>query len=161
MRRSPWKRFDSGSPTYEVSVSDLELTRVEVSASFAASSDALWSVVGDFGALHRWHPWVPACVLSADGQTRVLRAGEEVVAVERLLEQTERSHTYTVDQGPFPMTAYRATLCVTEMAEGCRLHYRGECVADGAPERVAAQLRRFFEVGFSALAVQFDGGDAP
>ena len=118
-----------------------------VSMDLAASADEVWRVVGDFGGLARWHPWVPACELSPDGQTRTMRVGDEIVAVERLLESTPFAHVYTVDQGPFPMTVYRAELSVASSASGCRVRYHGRFRPTTTEVDVAAKLQRFFEQG--------------
>ena len=129
--------------------------KTEASALLMAPASEVWALIGDFGALAQWHPWVPGCELSADGAERVIRADGEVIAVERLLSSTPLSHTYTVTEGPLPMADYRATLGVTPRPIGCRVSYRGEFVVTDPSADVVSRLQRFFEVGFEALATRF------
>ena len=131
---------------------------VSLSIDLAAPLDEVWAVVGDFGNLDAWHPWVPACELAADGETRIMRAGEQVVAQERLLEQRDYAHVYTVDHGPFPMDEYRAELSAVAVGVGCRVTYRGTFEPTTMEVDVAAKLRRFFTTGFEALQARFGAG---
>lgn len=135
------------------------MTTLHLHVRLAASRDEVWAVVGDFGRLDAWHPFVPNCRLQEDGVTRVI-AGGGTRTIEVLdPEATARNaHTYTIQQSPIPVTGYRATLSVSdEGASGCTVHYQSSFQpASGVPEVVVrALLWFFFWVAFRSLERRF------
>ena len=85
------------------------MVSISRSAQVAAPAHEVWGVVGNFGELDAWHPWVPNCTLSEDGLTRTIDLGS-TAAVEVLDPSsiTDLSHSYRVDRSPLPIKNYTA-----------------------------------------------------
>lgn len=131
------------------------MTTLELHVELPASPEAVWEVVGPFGGLADWHPWVPNCTLSEDGAVRTIAMGA-ISAIEVLEEQTERSHTYRVQQSPMPVEDYRCTWTVTGEGGRARLGIRATFEPRGVPEEQAvAMLQGFFDAAFATLSKRF------
>jgi hypothetical protein len=88
------------------------------------SADGLWEYLRDFGNIAEWHPGIVTAELEHG-------AGDQVGAVRRLtgpggevfrerlvaLDDGERSSTYELFEGPFPVRFYRATLRVAPVTD--------------------------------------------
>ncbi|GAB7536847.1 SRPBCC family protein [Burkholderia sp. 3C] len=87
---------------------------VSQSVEIAAPAERVWAIVGGFNALPAWLAPVLASRLSDDGRTRHLEIRGGLVVVEQLLEHSdaERRYSYTILEGPDPVTDYIATLSV-------------------------------------------------
>lgn len=134
------------------------MARVQVSVEkfLPVSAETVWAIVGDFGGLATWHPYVPNCELSEDGLVRTI-AIPPTPAVERLdaAASGPMLHVYTVDAGPMPMTDYRAEMGVREEEGGALLFYRSTSEPVGVDAaKLEAMLRKFFEAGFQAVAAK-------
>ena len=127
---------------------------VRQTRTLSANAQDVWDLVGDFGAIADWHPWVPNCTLSADGRTRTIDLGD-TKAVEVLLSDlsTTLSHCYTVEQSPMPIENYRATLSVSEQSKGCLLTW--EARFEPLDDTAAGQIEGFFKKGCDALQARF------
>ncbi|TNE84954.1 MAG: SRPBCC family protein [Deltaproteobacteria bacterium] len=125
------------------------MAEISLTHAFAANPDALWDEVG-FGKLADFHPLVPNLVLSEEGTVRTMGFGP-MTAVERLVEQNERSYTYVVDKSPMPVRDYRATWTVRPEGSGAVLAIHATYEPKG-PAAVADELlNAFFAAGFKAL----------
>lgn len=127
---------------------------VLVEKYMAATPEAVWAIVGDFGALAQWHPYVPNCELSEGGTVRTI-ALPPTPAVERMdvAASGPMLHVYTVDSGPMPMTNYRAEMGVRPEGDGAVLFYRSTSEAVGVEDaKLEKMLSKFFDAGFSAVA---------
>ncbi|MBP2579685.1 carbon monoxide dehydrogenase subunit G [Streptomyces sp. PvR006] len=126
---------------------------LERSTVLAATPDAVWAVVGDFGALADWHPHLPPSRAEEDGDpevpgtVRVFAVEGTVVARERLLDHDAdaRSYRYALlDPLVLPVHDYVATLAVRPHPEGSEVTwsavYRSE-------DDVAAQVESLFGDG--------------
>lgn len=83
-----------------------------------AGPQRVWEVIGDFGALDRWHPWVPNCRLDPGGTRRTIDLGEtRAVEVLDLDASGEWSQVYTVETSPMPIEDYRAVLRLDALDE--------------------------------------------
>lgn len=91
-----------------------------------ADAEAVWATVRDFGGLQAWAPQMPSCVIEdgrpsdAVGCVRHFDGGDGPDIRERLLELSDldRSYTYNILEGPFPVTNYKATLRVSPVSDG-------------------------------------------
>lgn len=130
------------------------MTVVRVTEDFVVSPAEVWALVGDFGALHQWHPWVPNCQLDADGMRRTIDLGEScAVEVMDPRASGEWIHVYTVETSPMPIEDYRAKLCVEpDGSGGARIVWeaRFRATKPEAPE----QIRAFFSKGLESVAAQ-------
>ena len=85
-----------------------------------ASPDDVWAAIGDFGALHSWHPMVDTCAMrdgapsDGIGNVRELVLANGAPVVESLKDRSEDGRTYSYDfvEVPFPITNYLSTIRV-------------------------------------------------
>ncbi|MFI8910289.1 SRPBCC family protein [Streptomyces sp. NPDC053513] len=139
---------------------------LERSAVVPAAPDAVWAVVGDFGALADWHPHVPPSTLedggdpAVPGTVRVFAVDGETVARERLLDRdaTARSYRYTLlDPVMLPVHDYVATLAVRPHPEGAEVRwsaaYRG--TDDVVPRVESVFGDGTYGTGLAALRARF------
>jgi len=117
-----------------------------------ASPEAVWAVIGDFGALVDWHPWVPNCTMGEDGKTRTI-ALSPLDAIEVLTRTEDFAQHYTVAQSPMAIADYSASLRVESEGEGSRITW----TADFRPldETAAGAVGAFFAKGLSSLDKHF------
>lgn len=73
--------------------------------------DKVWDTVGGFFALDDWHPAVAKVLVREGGMVRVLVLGDGAEVHERLLKyKHRRAYTYSIFQGPWPITDYVSTV---------------------------------------------------
>lgn len=130
------------------------MAKVHKTREFDRPADELWELIGDFHGLHRWVPGIDASEQLDGGERRKLSMGGGHI-IERLLEQSERSYTYTIDEGPLPLEDYRSTLSVKPAGETrCVVDWEGTFEpAEGTPEEAAVQIvDMVYEGGLSGLS---------
>jgi len=132
------------------------MAELKVTASLPASTTEVWAIIGEFSSLAEWHPMVPNCRASEDGQSRIISLpGVEVVETLIPGASPPMGHTYTVGSTPMPITDYRATLKLEAEGSSCRIIYQSRFEPVGVSEaRAARMLRGFSEAGFAALAAR-------
>jgi hypothetical protein len=94
------------------------------SAVLPVSADVAWGYLRDFGNIADWHPGIASGELEHGtgdqvGAVRRLSGPGGEVFRERLvaLDDGERSYTYDLFEGPFPVRSYRSTLRVTPVTD--------------------------------------------
>ncbi|MEX3940500.1 SRPBCC family protein [Paraburkholderia sp. BR10937] len=131
--------------------------------AFAALDVALpaatvWQLIGGFGSLPDWLPYIPESELTDGGRVRHLSNPDGDPIVERMLSfsETSRSYSYAILKAPFPVTDYVSTLSVVEQgATACRVKWSGEFVPVGVTEQEASRLfTQIYEDGLDALKAQ-------
>jgi hypothetical protein len=135
------------------------VAKVEKSQEFARSADEIWALIGDFHGLHKWIPGVEPSESIDDGKRRKLAMGPNHI-IEGLAEQGERSYTYTIDEGPLPLTNYRSTLSVEDAGEGkAVVNWVGTFdPVEGATEESAVQIvNMIYDGGLAGLQKTLDG----
>ncbi|MFJ3659729.1 SRPBCC family protein [Streptomyces sp. NPDC090119] len=116
----------------------------------------VWRLIGGFGSLPDWLPYIPGSTLSEGGRVRTLtNAGGEVI-VERLtaFDEEARSYTYAILKAPFPVTGYLSTLTVRELPDpgAARVEWSGTFTPAGATEEEAVALfHGIYTEGLAAL----------
>ncbi|MCO4747537.1 MAG: SRPBCC family protein [Proteobacteria bacterium] len=125
------------------------MATLRIEQSYPVSAETLWGAVG-FGALADWHPMVPNLELTEEGKVRTMGFGA-MAAVERLVEEGERSYTYVVDRSPMPVRDYRATWTVADADEGSTITIEATYEPKGPEAASDMLLRAFFAAGFKAL----------
>lgn len=126
-----------------------ELVRTAV---VPAAPDAVWELVGRFGALDAWHPYVPKAAIEGGGDpeqpgaVRVFSIEGTVVAREELLarDTAARVYSYAVLESLLPLREYVATLAVRPHPLGSEIVWSARHLAD---EAVAAQVEEVFGEG--------------
>ena len=83
------------------------------------SADQVWQLVGGFNSLPDWLPFIVKSEASDGGRVRHLQTADGGVVVERLqsFDNVARTYSYTIEQSPFPVSAYLATLQVEALTD--------------------------------------------
>lgn len=155
--------------------------KAEADLVIAAPPEAVWKLVGDFGAIGSWHPDVKSVRVTGEGpgaeRVLVLEKGEITDGLDEL-EPAEHRLAYRLSQEnveAFPVSFYTATLTVTDAGAGnskvqwaARL-YRGD-TSNFPPdelndEAATTAMTTFFEDGLKGLKAKAEGhavaGKAP
>ncbi|MCU1775816.1 SRPBCC family protein [Pseudomonas sp. 14P_5.3_Bac1] len=83
------------------------------------SADQVWQLIGGFNALPDWLAFIVKSEASDGGRVRHLQTADGGVVVERLqsFDNVARTYSYTIEQSPFPVSAYLATLQVEALTD--------------------------------------------
>ena len=129
-----------------------------------ATPNTVWQLIGGFGSLPDWLPYIPSSELGEGGRTRRLGNPDGDIIVERLvaLDDAARSYTYAILEAPFPVTDYLSTLRVLPAADGSgsRVEWSGQFTPQGVSDADAEQLfRGIYEDGLAALATRYNSNE--
>ncbi|MER8014010.1 SRPBCC family protein [Streptomyces griseoluteus] len=118
--------------------------------------DHVWRLIGGFGSLPDWLPYIPGSALSEGGRVRTLTNADGDTIVERLtaFDDAARTYTYTILQAPFPVTDYRSTLTVHPLPDTgtARVEWSGTFTpTDATDEEAAALFHGIYTEGLAAL----------
>jgi len=135
------------------------MLEVERRLSLTAGAEEVWDFVGDFGDLG-WHPAAKATDLEdRDGIVhRAITLPDDAVLVERLedMDDSGKSYSYSIVEGPLPVADYRSTLLVTPLDDGCEVLWRSDFNAAGVGDSSAKEVvAGIYEAGFAALSEKF------
>jgi hypothetical protein len=123
-------------------------------AKSTLSADAVWTKIGDFCGIGKWHPALEKCELSADGKTRTLTLKGGGTIVEALVkwDAAGKSYTYSIVQSPLPVANYTSTITVSADGAGSVLTWTGKYDAKGAPDAKAQEvIKGIYDSGLGAL----------
>jgi uncharacterized protein YndB with AHSA1/START domain len=126
------------------------------SLDVAAPPAKVWSTVGDFCGIGTWHPAIEKCALSTkDGKslrTLSLKGGGTIVEAQVSRDDKAMAYTYTILEGPLPVSDYTSTLAVAPSGSGSTLTWTGSFKAKGAPDTVAVDaISGIYESGLKAI----------
>lgn len=94
------------------------MAEVHLTRDLDKPADVVWDLIGDFHGLHKFNPTIQPTESIDDGTARKIVMGPNAI-VERLIEQSERSYTYSMDDdGPLPVKNYKSTLSVKDTGDG-------------------------------------------
>ena len=127
------------------------MATVERERELKANADDVWKKIGDFAGLDKWSSGIEKLEMSDGGKTRTITIGGGATITEHLVEESERSYTYTLDAGgALPVVGYRSTISVEDKGgDSCVVHWRGEFEpAEGTTEEMASQI----------VGMVYDGG---
>lgn len=136
------------------------MTRVEESAKLYIPAARVWEVIGDFGAIDRWHPSVLGCTEDWEGtqKRRRLDVGEDEPVVERLDEADDAAmrQAYTFVSGPLPVRDYTAVLQVhADDGNSCTVSWTGAFEPAGVdPDTAVETIRGLYRKGLDHLRFQ-------
>ena len=133
------------------------MATAQASIELSVSADTVWALIGGFGSLPDWLPYIPQSDLSEGGRIRTLANPAGASIVERLLafDHEDRSYSYAILEAPFPVTGYRSTLRVIPSADGkgARVDWSGVFTPTTVSDDEASALfRGIYEDGLKALA---------
>ena len=130
---------------------------VQKSVDVAASPDKVWQTIGDFCGIAAWHPAVEKCVPSEkEGQkvrTLSLKGGGTLVEQQLSRDDKVMSYSYTILEGPLPVSDYKSTLAVAPEGSGSKVSWQGTFTAKGVPDTVAQDvIEGIYDSGLKAIA---------
>lgn len=126
------------------------------SADIAAPPAKVWQTIGDFCAIGSWHPAIETCTPSEmDGmkvRTLALKGGGTIKEEQLARDDKVMSYTYTILEGPLPVSDYKSTLAVAPDGAGSKVTWSGSFNAKGVPDTVAVDaIQGIYESGLKAL----------
>lgn len=135
----------------------------------AATAERVWGVVRDFDGLPAWHPGIATSEIEEDradaevGCVRHLTTPDGASIREQLvtLDDVDRSCTYEMLQGPFPIRRYRATIRVLPVTDTGHAfvewyaHYDAEAADEPELDRTFAS--GVFATGLRGLSEHLNG----
>ncbi|WDU65402.1 SRPBCC family protein [Pseudomonas poae] len=124
------------------------------------SADQVWQLVGGFNSLPDWLAFIVKSEPSDGGRVRHLQTADGAVIVERLqsFDNVGRTYSYTIEQSPFPVSAYLATLQVEALSESsAKVTWSGVFTpAVGTTEQAVQELfAGVYSGGLEALRANF------
>lgn len=130
---------------------------VTKTATVAAPPATVWKTIGEFCGIGDWHPAIEKCVLSdKDGmkvRTLSLKGGGTIKEEQVSRDDKVMSYTYTILEGPLPVSDYKSTLAVAPEGSGSKVTWSGTFNAKGAPDTVAKDaIQGIYDSGLKALA---------
>ena len=133
------------------------MAKVHKTREFDKPADEVWGVIGDFHGMHKWVDGIePSESLEGGTKRRFVMGGGQMV--ERLVEEGNRSYTYTIEEGALPVANYEATLSVKENGtDACIVDWVGTFEpAEGGTEESAVQIvEMVYEGGLAAMEKKF------
>lgn len=138
------------------------MSQTRATVEIPASADEVWKLVGGFNALPDWLPFIAESVATEGGRVRHLTTADGAVIVERMqtFDNAARTYSYSIEQGPFPVTDYLATLKVSEVPgkQAALVEWGGQFVAAGITEAEAiAIFDGVYQGGLKELSKHFSG----
>ncbi|MGU3467231.1 SRPBCC family protein [Methylobacterium sp. C33D] len=132
------------------------MATASASVEIPAPASEVWRLIGGFGSLPDWLPYIPESELHEGGRVRHLANPDGGLIVERLMafDETGRSYSYHILQSPFPQQGYLSTLRVRETGDGqrSRVEWFGDFQPVGVSDAEIAKLfQGIYEEGLAAL----------
>ncbi len=129
---------------------------VERKYTIHQSSEAVWQKIGDFGAIHKWHPAVSSCTVEVHNgaKQRILLLADGAKLVEQRIDDGKKinSYTYKIIAGPLPVENYQSTLAVVNAEGGSEIRWTGSFTALGCSDDEAkAAIADIYEAGLTAV----------
>jgi hypothetical protein len=136
------------------------MAEASASIDIPASADRVWHLIGGFGSLPDWLPYIPSSELTEGGRVRHLSNPDGEAIVERLeaFDNASRSYTYSILKAPFPVTSYLSTIRVEATGGGMssRVEWSGRFTPKGVSDQEATSLfQGIYDIGLKALAAGF------
>jgi hypothetical protein len=132
------------------------MPQAQATLDLPVSADQVWTLVGVFQSLPDWLPIIRQSLPSENGHVRNLITTDGAVIVERLqsYDAPSRTYSYSIVEGPFPVTDYLATLSVSATGpDSCTVTWGGYFKPVGVTdEEVERLFQGVYEDGLAALA---------
>lgn len=130
------------------------MASAHASLKTAHSPEHVWALIGGFDSLPKWLPFIVESTLSEGGRLRTLKGQDGNIIVERMqtFDEQARTCTYSIEQSPFPISSYLATLRVSADGQGSLVEWFGEFTPAGISEAEANEMfQGVYEGGMQAL----------
>ncbi|KQT53006.1 MULTISPECIES: SRPBCC family protein [unclassified Aureimonas] len=140
-------------PQVSTSLGELGVTK---SATTDASPGKVWSAIGDFAGIAKWHPAIQSATIEErDGQTlRLLVLNDGATVLEALVDWDDagRSYTYRILDGAMPVDGYISTLSVTADGDGSRIEWTSTFDAKGVSrDEATGVISAVYESGLAGI----------
>jgi hypothetical protein len=123
-------------------------------------ADQVWQLIGGFGSLPDWLPYIPKSELLDGGRVRELANPDGDPIVERLIsfDNAARRYSYAILKAPFPVTDYLSTLQVVDAGNNTsRVEWSGQFTPAGVSDQEASKLfQGIYDDGLKALAARLE-----
>lgn len=123
------------------------------------AADQVWQLVGGFLSLSDWLPMIASSEASEGGRIRTLTTTDGAVIIEKLqtFDDANRTYSYSIVEGPFPVTHYLATLQVSAAGDqDTVITWSGSFTPDGISDAEAETLfQGVYQGGLDALKANF------
>ena len=123
------------------------------------SADNVWALVGGFQSLPNWLPFIVESAQEEGGRIRRLKtdSGEQITERLESFDNHGKTYSYSITQGPFPVTDYLATLTVKADGENAaQVEWSGTFTPDGiSVEEAEALFLGVYQGGLDALKANF------
>lgn len=138
------------------------MSQTRATVEIPASADDVWKLLGGFNTLPDWLPFIIESVAGEGGRLRHLTTADGALIIERLqsFDNAGRTYSYSIEQGPFPVTDYLATVKVSEVPgkQAALVEWGGQFVAAGVTEAEAiAIFDGVYQGGLKELSKHFPG----
>ncbi|MCF7557560.1 SRPBCC family protein [Pseudomonas petrae] len=135
------------------------MAQASASVRIPVSADKVWALTGGFLSLNDWLPFIKTSESQEGGRVRHLTTDDGAEISERLVtyDNKARTYSYSIEKGPFPISAYLATLKVKEDgADGALVEWSGVFTANGVSDGEVEELfKGIYEGGLEALKANF------
>lgn len=135
------------------------MATASASVHIPVSADKVWELVGGFLTLPDWLPFIAESVSAEGGRVRHLTTQDGEKISERLqsYDNQARTYSYSITEGPFPVTGYLATLKVSPKGDNEALvEWSGIFNPNGISDAEAEALfQGVYDGGLEALKGNF------
>jgi Polyketide cyclase / dehydrase and lipid transport len=129
---------------------------VVVQQESAATPEAVWTAIGDFCGIAKWHPAIAKCEMSAKGadtfRALTLKGGGVVNEKQLSFDNKTMSYSYTIEDSPLPVKNYSAVLSVKPKDKGSVISWTAKFDArDDSDADAIKTITGIFEAGVTPL----------
>ena len=138
----------------------MSIVRESKSVHLAASADAVWKFVSDFGGYASWQPHIASVEMQPDGDRKVnFTRGDSVLDRVTARDDDARALTYGLVPGqPVPMKSLNATFSVTGDDASADVEYAIEIeVPDEMEPMARAGVGADIDGALAGLTTAFNG----
>ena len=129
---------------------------VNVTTFLPVSTDQVWSIIGDPGAISSWHPAIAES--SLNGNDRVCTLGDGARIDEQIdqIDDAGHSYSYRIITSPLPVENYKSTIKAISADGGCTIGWAATFDVVGATEdEISAMIEGLYEAGMGQLRERF------
>lgn len=135
------------------------MATASASLNLPVSADKVWQLVGGFLSLPDWLPFIVSSEPAEGGRIRKLTTADGASITERLesFDNQARTYSYSITEGPFPITDYLATLQVSVSGDNqTQVTWSGRFTPNGVSDAEVSDLfQGIYEGGLEALKGNF------
>lgn len=137
------------------------MPKITETAKIGCDPETLWSEIGGFGSVGKWHPMLESVEVSGEGKgaLRIAHARTGADQVERLqtFDPEHHLYQYTIEKSSMPVTYYTGEFRIDSGGEAQSVvvwSAQFELTADG-DGRTVESVRQFLHEGTESLKRRF------